>query len=152
MSEAVFPPYMQQDWFALLRARCAQTPRARVAQQLGVSAPTLSQVLNGSGLYGTGQASTQRVAERVTHTFGRYPCPYLSAEAGGAEQWVSAAQCRAYAHRPAPTSSPREMQHWQACRQCPHAEHSAPPAPREVKPRKVIALAVMPVTRKVKHV
>ena len=121
MSEAAIPQYMQQEWFALLRARCAHTPRARVAQQLGVSAPTLSQVLNGSGLYGTGQASTQRVAERVTHAFGRYPCPYLSAEAGWAEQWVSVVQCRAYAHRPAPTSSPREA-----------------------RPRKVIALAVVP--------
>ncbi|MFC2588542.1 MAG: hypothetical protein ACFNZS_00960 [Ottowia sp.] len=128
--------YKRKTWFALLVSRCESTPRAKVARQLGVSPATVSQVLNGSGLYGSGQASTEHIAERVVHTFGRYPCPYLTEEAGGVEQVITAAQCRAYAHRPAPTGSPRDMQHWQACRQCSHAEHSAPPAPREIKPRK----------------
>jgi hypothetical protein len=49
---------------------------------------------------------------------------------------ITAEQCRGYAHRPAPTGSPRDMQHWQACNACPHKALTAPPEPREVKPRK----------------
>lgn len=133
------PDYMQAHWFALLQARCQSEPRCAVARQLGIAAPTLSQVLNGSGLYGTGTASPDRIAERVMHTFGRYACPYLTEEHGGAEQVITAEQCRAYAHRSAPTGSPFAMQHWQACRQCPHFALAAPPQPREVKPRKPAA-------------
>ena len=80
--------YKRKTWFALLVSRCESTPRAKVARQLGVSPATVSQVLNGSGLYGSGQASTEHIAERVVHTFGRYPCPYLTEEAGGVEQVI----------------------------------------------------------------
>lgn len=128
--------YMQEPWYALLLARTQGQQRNQVATQLGVSAATLSQVLNGSGEYGKGTASTTRFADKVMHTFGRYVCPHLSAEAGGDQRMVSAEQCRAYAHAAPPTGSPRAMQHWQACRQCPHKAASAPPVPREPKPRK----------------
>ncbi len=134
--------YMQEPWFALLRERSHGTPRVRIAKELGVSGAALSQVLNGSGLYGTGEASTARIADRVIHTFGRYPCPHLSTEAGHT-QVITAEQCRVFAHRPAPTASPRDIQHWQACRQCPHREASAPPIPREVIPRKKEATDVL---------
>lgn len=131
------PSYMQEPWFALLMER-AQRPdsvRARMARQLGISAAALSQVLNGSGCYGDGKASTGRIAEKVVHTFGRYLCPHLTAESSGEEQVITAEQCRAFAHRDAPISSPREMQHWQACRQCVHREASAPPVARALQPR-----------------
>ena len=130
------PAYMSEPWFALLLSRCEGTPRSHIAVQLGVSPATLSQVLNASGKYGTGEAGTARIADRVTHTFGRYACPHLTEEAAGVDQVITADQCRAYAHRPAPTGSPRDMQHWQACRSCPHAAASAPPEPKESKPRK----------------
>ncbi|MEX8193592.1 hypothetical protein [Comamonas guangdongensis] len=139
------PSYMQEPWFALLQER-AQRPesvRAHMAKQLGISAAALSQVLNASGCYGNGTASTGRIAEKVIHTFGLYTCPHLTAEASGDDQVITAEQCRAFAHREAPTSSPREMQHWQACLQCPHREASAPPVPRALQPRggrKVIPL------------
>jgi hypothetical protein len=129
-------PYMGEAWYALLKERCAGAVRARIAQQLGISPTTLSMVINGTGLYGTGVANTARVAERVIHTFGRYPCPHLTAEGGGAEVVITADQCRSFAHRQPPTSSPRAMQHWQACRQCPHREASAPPIDRTPVPRK----------------
>ena len=129
-------PYAGEAWFALLAERCQQVPRSQAAEELGVSAPTLSQVMNGSGLYGSGEASTERVAERVTHTWGRYACPHLTAEEGGSDQIVTAEQCRGYAHCPAPISSPRAMQHWQACRACPHFALTAPVAPRPPSPRK----------------
>ena len=127
--------YKQEPWFALLRERANHGLKSAVAKQLGISPATLSQVLNGSGLYGTGEASTARIADRVLHTFGRYVCPHLTAELG-CEQVITAEQCRAFSHRAAPTGSPRDIQHWQACRSCEHREASAPPIPREVIPRK----------------
>jgi transcriptional regulator with XRE-family HTH domain len=139
------PPYMSAPWFALLQGRTGKgAVRAQVAKQLGISAAALSQVLNGSGAYGSGAASTSRIAERVVHTFGRYVCPHLSQEAGGEEVEITADQCKGFAHRPAPTGSPRDMQHWQACRQCRHREASAPPVARAVQPRKVIPIQVQP--------
>lgn len=129
--------YKDQAWFALLQSRAQAMPRKLVAHALGVSAPVVSQVLNGSGKYGSGEASTDKLAEKVIHTFGRFACPHLTEQSGTSEPVViNAEQCRAYAHRPAPTGSPRDMQHWQACNTCPHKAHTAPVAPREVKVRK----------------
>lgn len=130
--------YKNAPWFALLQAAVTSKPRKEVADLLGVSAPLVSQVLNGSGKYGTGRASTDALAEKVIHTFGRYACPHLSEQSGfGPESRViTAEECRGYAHRPAPTGSPRDMQHWQACQRCPHKAASAPPVERESKPRK----------------
>lgn len=130
--------YKKEPWFALLQATAQTLNRAKVAGLLGVSAPTISQVLNGSGKYGDGTASTDNLADKVIHTFGRYPCPHLSEQTGFGDKAVevTADQCRAYAHRPAPAGSPGDMQHWQACNRCPHKAHTAPPTAREVKPRK----------------
>jgi hypothetical protein len=128
--------YKSQPWFALLADACDRMKRKDVALALGVSAPQVSQVLNGSGKYGSGEAGTDKLAEKVLHTFGHYPCPHLSEQAGGRPVDITAEACRAYAHRTAPTGSPRDMQHWQACNSCPHKAHTAPPTPREVKARK----------------
>lgn len=128
------PSYMAAPWFALLTGACEASNRSLVATALAVSPPVISQVLNGSGKYGTGQASTDKLAERVLHTYGRYACPHLTEQQGEATV-VTADECRAYAHRPAPAGSPRDMQHWQACLQCPHKAHTAPAVPRESKPR-----------------
>ena len=134
------PPYMSESWFELLQKRTEGQQRTQVAKTLGISPATLSQVLNGSGEYGKGTASTARVADKVVHTFGRYVCPHLTEEAGGVSQEVTADQCRAHAHRSAP-STPRDMRHWQACNQCPHKAASAPPVARAVQPRnKVIPI------------
>ena len=134
------PPYMSESWFELLQKRTEGQKRTQVAKTLGISPATLSQVLNGSGEYGKGTASTARVADKVVHTFGRYVCPHLTEEAGGVSQEVTADQCRAHAHRSAP-STPRDMRHWQACNQCPHKAASAPPVARAVQPRnKVIPI------------
>lgn len=139
------PPYMSESWFELLQQRTEGQQRTQVAKTLGISPATLSQVLNGSGEYGKGTASTARVADKVVHTFGRYVCPHLTEEAGGVSQEVTADQCRAHAHRSAP-STPRDMRHWQACNQCPHKAASAPPVARAVQPRnKVIPIQSTPV-------
>lgn len=127
--------YQKEPWFALLQTATKSHPRKDIAALLGVSAPTVSQVLNASGKYGTGAASTVKLGERVIHTFGRYECPHLTEQAGEAKV-ITADVCRTFAHRAAPTGSPRDMQHWQACQACPHKAASAPPVPRESKPRK----------------
>ena len=138
------PPYMSESWFELLQQRTEGQQRTQVAKTLGISPATLSQVLNGSGEYGKGTASTSRVADKVVHTFGRYVCPYLTEEAGGVSQEVTADQCRAHAHRSAP-STPRDMRHWQACNQCPHKAANAPPVARAVQLRhKVIPIHSTP--------
>lgn len=129
-------PYMADAWFGLLKARCQGAVQSTVARQIGISPTALSMIVNGTGPYGDGTASTTRIADKVIHTFGRYACPHLTAEGVGEDVVITADQCRAYAHRPAPTSSPRDMQHWQACRQCHHREASAPPAERIPVPRK----------------
>ncbi|MDH0420765.1 hypothetical protein N7405_15385, partial [Delftia tsuruhatensis] len=62
--------YQSEPWFALLDERTRQpgAVRAHIAQRLGISRSALSQVLNGSGAYGSGAASTARIADRVQHT------------------------------------------------------------------------------------
>ena len=52
------PPYMSESWFELLQQRTEGQKRTQVAKTLGISPATLSQVLNGSGEYGKGTAST----------------------------------------------------------------------------------------------
>jgi hypothetical protein len=117
--------YRDEDWYELLQVSLRGKLRKDVAEMLGLSAPTLSQVLNRSGKYGRGEASTTRVAERVIHVFGRYECAYLSEQAGES-RIVTGDDCRTYAHRPPPVGSPRDMQHWQACNRCPHKAATAP--------------------------
>lgn len=126
--------YRKEAWFALLAQQCERSNRQQVAKALGVSAPVVSQVLNGSGKYGAGQASTERLAQRVLHTYSRFQCPHLC-EQQGEVRMLDADQCRAFAHRAAPSGSPRDLQHWQACNRCPHKAHTAPVVPREIKRR-----------------
>lgn len=125
--------YVTEHWYTLLRAQSERSTRAKTAAALNISAPMLTQVLNGTGKYGSGTASTAKLGIKVMHVFGRYVCPYLSSE--GQQLELEASQCKDYAHRAAPTGSPRAMQHWQACRTCVHAEHTAPKAPKPIVKR-----------------
>lgn len=131
------PAYMSEPAFAMLRDACAGSPRAQIAKRLGVSPPVVGQVLNGTGAYGSGKASPRKLFLRVEATFGHWPCPHLTEQSqDGTPQIISAARCRELAHRAAPTGSPRDVAHWQACRQCPHLGPTAPPLPRPKVPRK----------------
>lgn len=129
------PAYMQETWFAQLLAAAQATSRAEVARRLDLSGAAISQVLNASGLYGTGGASTTRIAEKVRHVLGNFVCPHLT-EQHGEERVISGDQCRSFAHREPPTGSPKDLAHWQACRSCPHRALTAPPQPRTPVPRK----------------
>lgn len=135
--------YKTLPWFQMLLDACSRMHRKEVAAALNVSAPVISQVLNCSGKYGTGQASTHKLADRVLHTFGRWECPHLT-EQSNEPKVLTPNECRIYAHRPAPVGSPRDMQHWQACTKCPHKAFTAPVVPRETKPR---GPRVIPITQ-----
>ncbi len=126
--------YMQTSWFTMLSAAVQGSSQTRVAGELGVSPALINQVLRGGGAYGTGQASTERIERKVMDVYGQWACPYLSE--GGAAKVISSAQCRGWAHREAPTGSPRDIAHWRACRECPMKSRSAPPQRRPVIPRK----------------
>lgn len=137
--------YMLQPWYKLLRAACEREDQKSVASRLGVSESTVSQVVRGSGHYGTGKAKTDKIASKVLHKFGSYPCPHLT-EVYGEERVITADECRSHAHRAtAPIGSPGLLSHWRACAVCPHKAMSAPadkpgdsnPArpPRARKPR-----------------
>lgn len=128
--------YMSLPWFALLRERCNSSDQTKVARALGVSRSAVCQILNGSGRYGAGTVSTDRIADRVVRTFDRFECPHLSQQAEpGQIVIVTAEECRGHAHRPLPGGSPRALQHWLACRQCPQKDANAPSVVREVAPR-----------------
>ena len=136
--------YQAAPWFAVLQRACENTNRQTVATALGVSPPMVSQVLNASGKYGAGQASTEQLAQRVLHVFGPpYECPHLS-ERNDATTLVDADYCRTTAHASPPTASPQAMRHWQACRACAHKHWTAPFPPRQPgrprQHRKVIAI------------
>lgn len=140
------PAYTAEAWFSLLSQVCESRKRKDVAKMLGISPTALSLVLNGTGLYGNGQASTAKIADRVLHTFGRFVCPHLTEQADAETQAaggvvIEADRCRAFAHRPAPTGSPRDLRHWQACLHCHHRDATAPAQPRPVVPRKPKAQA-----------
>lgn len=126
-------PYMHEPWFAMLTDAIRASDQSAVARQLARSPSLINQVIKGTGAYGTGAASTAAIAKRVMDTFGQWPCPFLGD--GSDERLISAAQCRGYAHRDAPAGSPRDLQHWRACRECPNKARSAPPVARPVIPR-----------------
>lgn len=98
------------DWRALLNDAIARDPRgiAGVAVTLGLSRAAVSLVV--SDKY---PASSARIARKVIDAFDRVLCPHLSRS-------LTHLDCRTFAYRTPPTSSPREMRHWRACQQCPH--------------------------------
>ena len=111
-------PYMDTAWYALLAREIEATSMTAVAARLRVSRGAVSQVFNGTGLYGTGQASADKFGERVLRMSADMRCPFLSRETGE-ERFITGADCAEYAYRECPTSSSMATRHWQACRQCP---------------------------------
>ncbi|MGB6053773.1 MAG: hypothetical protein WBG17_00890, partial [Burkholderiaceae bacterium] len=106
----------EPEWLRIVRDDIAASGSiAKTAARVGISRAALSQIINGIGPYGTGKASTERVAKRVMNTIGRIVCPFLTAY-HGKETRITGLECRDYAYRVnPPTNSPREMQHWRAC-------------------------------------
>jgi hypothetical protein len=111
-------PYMSEPWYALLRAEVERTSITAAALRIGVSRGAVSQVLNGTGLYGTGEADTRRFGLRVMQMLSKVMCPFLT-QTAGEDTWISGDQCRGYAYRECPTNSSLATRHWTACRGCP---------------------------------
>lgn len=65
------PDYMAEAWFAILRHQAGCMVHRALARALQIHDSTLSQVLNGTGHYGTGRCNTSRIARRVLRVF----CP-----------------------------------------------------------------------------
>lgn len=138
-------PYMDEPWFAVLRQAAEAHSKRWVAMRMGVSPALVGQVINGSGAYGEGTASTAKVAVLVMHKFGQFECPHLT-ERFAEPRVISASECRQHAHQPAPPiGSPQALLHWRACGTCPHKALSAPAVPKPVKPRRK-RIAIEPAT------
>jgi hypothetical protein len=133
----------QSNWLDILRADVKATGSiAETARRVGVSRPAISQVLNRIGHYATGKASTAKLESKVMNSIGLVVCPFLS-EFHGAAHRITGLQCREYAYREnAPTTSPREMQHWRACQGCTKRVSPAP----EVKELKRLAVPAQKAT------
>jgi hypothetical protein len=69
LMQRVAPSYMGEAWFAILRHQAGCTMHRALARALQIHESTLSQVLNGSGYYGAGRCSTDRIARRVMRVF-----------------------------------------------------------------------------------
>lgn len=109
-----------EPWMKLLNdaiaAYNAQSHNGRggkkaVADMLGVSRPTISQIVNGKYI-----ASNEHVAKKVMAVLAKLHCPHL-------DQDISHSQCRDYSSREAPTTSPRQMKFWRACQSCAHNQN-----------------------------
>jgi hypothetical protein len=99
-------------WLKLLRRAVAASSRQQVADEIGMSRPTVSLVM--AGKY---PAKTDKIERKVMTRYGRVQCPFLETEIGFAD-------CREHHERDAPTSSPYAMRHWRACQNCPHRKEA----------------------------
>ncbi len=98
-------------WLELLRqAVINKGSMHAVAEELSISRTTVSLVL--ADKY---PAQTDKIAQRVLDLYGRVDCPFLGDQ-------ISRAVCGTHQNAATPTSSPRAMKHWRACRACPNKE------------------------------
>lgn len=115
-------PYMQEDWFAVLKDEAERSSLRRLGEKLGYSKTALSMILRGT-YYG----KTDKAAAAVRHALLRYTCPHSG-------ETMSATACRTIAHAPPPTHNPIKMQQWRACQNCPKRpsenQDSAKPKPK----------------------
>lgn len=105
------PTYMQADWFNGLLREVAATSITAVAAKLGIKRPTLSLLVNGSGLYGSGKAKPDAIELRFRQQFEQLNCPHTGKKVG-------VAHCREMALRRPPTHNPLLLMQWQACQEC----------------------------------
>jgi hypothetical protein len=103
-----------QKWFQELNEQVEQSSMTEVGRQIGYSRTTISLVL--SGKYDGGLTA---IAAKVLDTFTDHvTCPFLNDD-------ITKGSCNDYQSRRMPTSHPRELDHWMACRDgCPHSTQS----------------------------
>ena len=102
----MFKDYMNEGWFALLKAQIAAASLRQVAAELGYSGTTLSLIVHGKY---AGKAD--RVAAAVAARYETVACPYQG-------KTIPLHECRSTAQGKAPTHNPMKMQQWLACQKC----------------------------------
>lgn len=102
----MFKDYMNEGWFALLKARIAAASLRQVAAELGYSGTTLSLIVHGKYA-----GKTDRVAAAVAARYETVACPYQG-------KTIPLHECRSTAQGKAPTHNPMKMQQWLACQKC----------------------------------
>lgn len=114
------PAYLNERWFAILRAAVKADPRGRqgVADRLGKGCGRAALSLVISGRY---PAKPDRIARRVLEIFDRYLCPYHGAD-------VQAAYCIEINGAPVPTWDPAALDLRRRCQTCEHRPGATAPA------------------------
>ncbi|HWP00028.1 MAG TPA: hypothetical protein VNL74_05295 [Methylococcus sp.] len=79
-----------------------------IASLLGISRAAVSTVRRG--VY---PGDDTNVLRAVLRRFSRVECPYLKRD-------LDPDECRSIHSAPAPSHNPLKMEHWRACRGCPH--------------------------------
>ena len=102
----MFKDYMNEGWFALLKARIAAASLRQVAAELGYSGTTLSLIVHGKYA-----GKTDRVAAAVAARYETVACPYQG-------KTIPLHECRDTASGKVPTHNPIKMQQWLACQKC----------------------------------
>ena len=102
----MFKDYMNEGWFALLKARIAAASLRQVAAELGYSGTTLSLIVHGKYA-----GKTDRVAAAVAARYETVACPYQG-------KTIPLHECRSTAQGKAPTHNPMKMQQWLECQKC----------------------------------
>lgn len=102
----MFKDYMNEGWFALLKAQIAAASLRQVAAELGYSGTTLSLIVHGKYA-----GKTDRVAAAVAARYETVACPYQG-------KTILLHECRSTAQGKAPTHNPMKMQQWLACQKC----------------------------------
>lgn len=103
-------------WLDLLRDQVDRRGLGPVSQDLGYSKAAVSLVLNGKY-----DSNPRRIEAAVLKAYGSLQCPFEGRE-------LTAADCRFWRTCDRPTTSTWALQHWDACRTCPH--HTPSPEPR----------------------
>ena len=103
----MFKDYMNEGWFALLKAQIAAASLRQVAAELGYSGTTLSLIVHGKYA-----GKTDRVAAAVAARYETVACPYQG-------KTIPLHECRSTAQGKAPTHNPMKMQQWLVCQKCP---------------------------------
>ncbi|MXS82243.1 helix-turn-helix domain-containing protein [Nitrosomonas oligotropha] len=109
--------YQNEHWFKVLlnavdtfnsQSWNGKGGKKKVADMLGLSRPTISQIMNGKYL-----ASPGRVAKKVLDVLTRVHCPYLNAE-------ITAQECLDIRSGETPSHDPMRLAHRRMCRTCSH--------------------------------
>lgn len=102
---------MSEQWLEALRERVSQSSQRKVAEELGVSAAMVNQVLKGT--YG-GNLDTLRTKVEGTYLDRCVQCPVLGR--------LKVNECEENQKRPFTASNPQRVRLYRACRAgCPHS-------------------------------